>query len=113
MNDITEDLAAKAMVAQFEQEILSAELIDIRKELVAPSTSAHELLETIVQKGDHWQAQLFSFCQGASCHFYKECFNKKCRSEQEARILIEYGRNIARINRISNELLDEGRICWN
>jgi cobyric acid synthase len=112
MNDATAHLIGEVMLAQLQQETLSIEeVVSIHKELLTPSTD--EWLETVTKQGDHWQAQLFSYCKGTACQFYRECVNKKCRSEQEAQIVIEYGKNIARINRISNDLLNCDAVCWN
>ena len=53
-------------------------------------------------EGREWAAYLFFFCSGPVCKFYKKCLTRECRSEEEARMVVEYGKQFSVINQDVN-----------
>ncbi|MEM8526640.1 MAG: hypothetical protein AAGG68_18500 [Bacteroidota bacterium] len=71
------------------------------------------LLGSVKCKGKKWCVRVVLCCNKKSCCFYKECLHRSCRSEQEAQVVMNYGRNLALLNLEDEPLLDFSAMTWN
>ena len=110
MKEITQGLIQELTQNEAVQDCYAPEVLNNPKENTL--TNSIQLSGHIIQKGKKWAVYLFFFCQGPVCRFYKKCLNRQCRSEAEARIVLEYGKNVERINNPDQEI-ESVNINWN
>lgn len=97
MNNIFQKLLQEADQSASIQDSYAPQVFDQLEGAIGTKERV-QLTGYIKRNGKKWAVYLFYFCQGPVCRFYKKCLNSKCRSEVEAKIVLEYGKNFAAIN---------------
>lgn len=110
MQDLVKELTRSVLKEQQEQDSYAPDALRRGKRKVEKNKSVLQLTGYTKRKGNRWCAYLLFFFQADTCRFYKKCLNKQCRSEEEARLVIEYGKQVIEINQATADQKIESTI---
>lgn len=110
---ISEALAIEIILGTLQQEGLAVDPLKTNLNTQDIADKNTSLLGSVEYKGKTWCVSVVLCCDRQSCRFYKECFNRSCRSEQEAKVVMDYGKNLALLNLEDEPLLDFSTRSWN
>ncbi len=96
-SNVAGQLATQVFIDEIFQECYASEALNMLNDAEAKIKS-EQVIAYVDQKGDEWDATVLMCEKGQQCQFWKKCMAKRCHSEIEAKIVLEYGKSVAQIN---------------
>ncbi|MEN0047037.1 MAG: hypothetical protein AAF806_08275 [Bacteroidota bacterium] len=110
---VSEVLAIESILNGLQQDELAIDPLEYKLNEQQLLEENRSLLGVVEYKEQKWCVRVVLCCSKKSCRFYKECLHRSCRSEQEAQVVMDYGKNLALLSLEDEPLLDFSAMTWN